>query len=43
MSLFNTGITLETLNGLSADTLISHLGIEFTSVGDDFIEAKNAG
>jgi 1,4-dihydroxy-2-naphthoyl-CoA hydrolase len=40
MSIFNPGVTLESLNKLSANTMVSHLGIEFTSVGDDFIEAK---
>ena len=40
MSLFNPGITVESLNQISANTLVSHLGIEFTSFGDDFIEAK---
>lgn len=40
MSIFNPGVTLEALNKLSANTMVSHLGIEFTSVGDDFIEAK---
>lgn len=40
MSLFNPGITVESLNQLSANTMVSHLGIEFTSLGDDFIEAK---
>jgi len=40
MSVFNPGITIETLNKLSANTMVSHLGIEFTRIGDDFIEAK---
>ncbi len=40
MSLFNPDVTLESLNKLSANTMVSHLGIEFTRVGDDFIEAK---
>jgi 1,4-dihydroxy-2-naphthoyl-CoA hydrolase len=40
MPLFNPGITLEALNRISGNTLISHLGIEFTDFGDDFISAK---
>lgn len=40
MSLFNPDVTLESLNKLSANTMVSHLGIEFTRIGDDFIEAK---
>lgn len=40
MSLFNPGITTESLNKLSSNTMVSHLGIEFTRIGDDFIEAK---
>ncbi len=40
MSIFNPGITPESLNKLSANTMVSHLGIEFTMVGNDFIEAK---
>jgi 1,4-dihydroxy-2-naphthoyl-CoA hydrolase len=40
MSLFNPDVTLESLNKQSANTMVSHLGIEFTRLGDDFIEAK---
>lgn len=40
MSIFPSGVTPETLNKLSANTMVSHLGIEVTHVGDDFIEAK---
>jgi 1,4-dihydroxy-2-naphthoyl-CoA hydrolase len=40
MSIFNPGVSLESLNKLSANSMISHLGIEFTRIGDDFIEAK---
>ena len=40
MSIFNPSVTLESLNRLSANTMVSHLGIEFTRIGDDFIEAK---
>jgi 1,4-dihydroxy-2-naphthoyl-CoA hydrolase len=40
MSIFNPGVTPESLNKLSANTMVSLLGIEFTQVGDNFIEAK---
>jgi 1,4-dihydroxy-2-naphthoyl-CoA hydrolase len=40
MSIFNSGVTLESLNKLSDNTMVSHLGIEFTRIGDDFLEAK---
>ncbi len=40
MTLFKPGITLEKLNQFSANTLVAHLGIEITRVGDDYIEAK---
>ena len=40
MSIFNPGITPEALNRLSANTMVTHLGIEITRVGEDFIEAK---
>jgi 1,4-dihydroxy-2-naphthoyl-CoA hydrolase len=40
MPLFNPGITLETLNKMSVNTMVTHLGIEFTAVGDDSIEAR---
>jgi len=40
MSIFNPGVTVESLNRLSANTMVSHVGIEFTQIGHDFIEAK---
>jgi 1,4-dihydroxy-2-naphthoyl-CoA hydrolase len=40
MPIFNPGITLEALNKLSVNTMVTHLGIEFTAIGDDFIEAR---
>jgi 1,4-dihydroxy-2-naphthoyl-CoA hydrolase len=40
MSIFNPGVTLESLNKLFANTMVSHLGIEITQVGDNFIEAR---
>jgi 1,4-dihydroxy-2-naphthoyl-CoA hydrolase len=39
MSIFKPGITLETLNKWSVNTLVEHLGIRYTAMGDDFIEA----
>ena len=39
MSIFRPGITLEQLNKFSGKTMVSHLGIEFTAIGDDYIEA----
>lgn len=40
MPVFNPNVTLEKLNALSANTLVAHLGIEYTRVGEDFIEAR---
>lgn len=40
MALFNPSITLDILNKMSVNTMVSHLGIEFTRIGEDFIEAK---
>ena len=40
MSIFNSEITLEWLNKMSLNTMVFNLGIEFTRIGDDFIEAK---
>lgn len=40
MGVFRDGITLESLNALNAGNMGEHLGIEFTAIGEDFIEAK---
>lgn len=40
MSLFQPGITRESLNHLSANTLAEHLGIEFVEIGTDFLTAR---
>jgi 1,4-dihydroxy-2-naphthoyl-CoA hydrolase len=40
MSIFKASPTLEILNKMSANTMVAHIGIEFTQIGDDFIEAK---
>src|SRR6478609_1414819 len=40
MSIFKQGITLEMLNKLSANTLVDTLGIVYTTIGEDFLEAR---
>jgi uncharacterized domain 1 len=40
MGIFHQSITLDALNGLSKNTMVEHLGIEFTAIGSDSIEAK---
>src|SRR5882757_7561376 len=40
MSIFKPGITLEILNKLSVNTMVDHLGIIYTAIGEDFLEAK---
>ena len=40
MRIFKEGITLEFLNNWSENTLARHLGIEFTEIGDDYLEAR---
>lgn len=39
MPLFNPNISLEMLNTMSSKSMVNHLGIVFTAIGDDFIEA----
>lgn len=39
MGIFKEGVTLEILNRMSANTMMDHIGIQFTHIGDDFIEA----
>ncbi len=39
MSIFKPGITLEVLNKLSANTMVDHLGIIYTALGEDYLEA----
>ncbi len=39
MTLFNSDVTLQALNAMSANTMVEHLGIVFTRIGEDFIEA----
>lgn len=38
-SVFLAPVDVPALNALSADTLISHLGIAFTAAGDDWLQA----
>jgi 1,4-dihydroxy-2-naphthoyl-CoA hydrolase len=40
MGIFNKEITVESLNKLAANTLAQTIGIEFTLIGEDFLEAK---
>ncbi|MEO5601020.1 MAG: hotdog fold thioesterase [Cyclobacteriaceae bacterium] len=40
MGVFQEGITLEQLNKLSSNTMAERIGIEFTAIGDDYMEAK---
>lgn len=40
MGIFQEGVTLEQLNKLSRNTMAERIGIEFTAIGNDFLEAK---
>lgn len=40
MRIFKESATLESLNKWSQNTLAGYLGIEFTMIGDDFLEAR---
>jgi uncharacterized protein (TIGR00369 family) len=39
MAIWKKNSNLDRLKALSEDTLIAHLGIEYTQIGDDFIQA----
>lgn len=39
MPVFNPTLNLEMLKELSANTMVEHLGIVFTAIGEDYIEA----
>jgi 1,4-dihydroxy-2-naphthoyl-CoA hydrolase len=39
MGIFRKDITLESLNKLSVNTLAEQIGVKFTAIGDDFMEA----
>ena len=40
MRIWTKPISLESLTALSQDSAVSHLGIEFTEIGDDFLCAR---
>ena len=40
MSNFNPNITLDYLNKMVPNSMLGHIGIEFTQMGENFIEAK---
>jgi 1,4-dihydroxy-2-naphthoyl-CoA hydrolase len=40
MGIFNQYISLESLNKLSENTMAANIGIEFTAIGEDYLEAK---
>jgi 1,4-dihydroxy-2-naphthoyl-CoA hydrolase len=39
-SIWHTTFTLDELTGLSAETMIDHLGIEYSEFGDDYLKAR---
>lgn len=40
MPIWKQAVSPEILNAISRDTAVSHLGIEFIEVGDDFLRAR---
>lgn len=40
MGIWATSTTVEKLNTRSTDTLVTHIGIEYTAIGDDYIQAR---
>ena len=38
--MFNADVTLESLNQMSSQTMVQHLGIEFIEIGDDYLKAS---
>lgn len=40
MGIFRNNVTLDGLNSLSANTMAEWMGIEFTAIGGDYLEAK---
>jgi 1,4-dihydroxy-2-naphthoyl-CoA hydrolase len=40
MPIFKADVTLEMLNKMSVNTMLQHVGIQFTKVGDGTIEAR---
>lgn len=39
-SFLSKGVTLKQLNDLSVNTMVAHLGIEFTDLGEDYLTGK---
>lgn len=39
MSIWNAEVTLEDLNGFAVNTMVAHLDIRITVLGDDYLEA----
>ena len=40
MGIWARSTTVEKLNTRSTDTLVAHIGIEYTAIGDDYIQAR---
>ena len=40
MAIWVTAATVEGLNARSTDTIVDHIGIEYTEIGDDYISAR---
>ena len=40
MQIWKAPVSVESLNAMSKNTAVSHLGIEFTEVGDDYLVAR---
>ena len=40
MPIFKAEVTLDSLNKMSVNTMLEHIGIQFTNVGDGTIEAR---
>ncbi len=40
MAIWVTAATVEGLNARSTDTIVDHIGIEYTDIGDDYISAR---
>jgi 1,4-dihydroxy-2-naphthoyl-CoA hydrolase len=40
MKIWKKDVTVEIMNSFSSNTMVSHLGIEFTEIGDDYLVAR---
>lgn len=40
MSIWNTQVNLEAINAMRLNTMVSHVGIEFYEIGEDYIRAR---